>query len=147
MISATLSTFEYYVAEHTDNGISRIPERVAKDAVAALSKMETLREALVDIRDMPVMEQTKIYEIARAALSEKSIQTSDTSASPRPAAADAGVREALSKAVKVLAAIRDFCGNHRVNEYLNHVSALGVDAAIIRAEHALSLAAKRGQTP
>ena len=37
-VNNTLSTFEYYVAEHTDNGIARIPERVAQDAVLQLER-------------------------------------------------------------------------------------------------------------
>jgi hypothetical protein len=43
-------------------------------------------------------------------------------------------------AIKTLAAIRDFCGEHRTDGKLNHVSALGVDAAIIRLEAILTKA-------
>lgn len=76
-VNNTLSTFEYYVAEHTDNGISRIPERVAQDAVLQLERagrqksgFDAMLAALESIRDMPVMNALEVYEIARAAIAK-----------------------------------------------------------------------------
>lgn len=63
----------------------------------------------------------------------------------RPPPYSGEVAETLRGAIKTLAAIRDFCGEHRTDEKLNHVSALGVDAAIIRAEAALSAVSVPGK--
>jgi len=50
-VNNTLSTFEYYVAEHTDNGISRIPERVAQDAVLSLERAGRQQAAFAALRE------------------------------------------------------------------------------------------------